>query len=117
MLRVVEEKLWIKANPEKYERVNEFLPKFLKQRPNLASAINLAANRYEEAYELMDKLSPKQEQQIRRASSQTPPQIKKEAPNSPGSIPKGAALDAAVDVMTMSDKEFAEWRQSKKQRR
>src|SRR6187431_1333752 len=54
-IRLLEEKLWIKQNPEKYERVNEYLPQFLKQRPNLASAINLASNRYEEAYELMDK--------------------------------------------------------------
>src|SRR5690349_14448887 len=32
-LRLVEERLWIRNNPEKYERVNELLPQFLKQRP------------------------------------------------------------------------------------
>lgn len=112
IVRIVEEKRWIKENPEKYERVNEFLPQFLKQRPNLASAINLAANRYEEAYELMDKLSPKQQQQIRQAA-----QPKKQAPNAPGGVPKAAALNDAVDVMNMSDTEFAAWRASKKKRR
>lgn len=112
IVRIVEEKRWIKENPEKYERVNEFLPQFLKQRPNLASAINLAANRYEEAYELMDKLSPKQQQQIRQAA-----QPKKQAPNAPGGVPKAAALSDAVDVMNMSDTEFAAWRTSKKKRR
>lgn len=111
-IRVIEERLWIKNNPEKYERVNEFLPKFLKQRPNLASAINLAPNRYEEAYELMDKLTPKQHQQLAKASAP-----KKEAPNAPTSVPKAAALNEAVDVMGMSDSEFAAWRQSKKKRR
>ena len=115
IVRIVEEKRWIKDNPEKYERVNEFLPQFLKQRPNLASAINLAANRYEEAYELMDKLSPKQEQAIRKASAPQAP--KKEAPHAPGGVPKAAAMNETVDVMKMSDKEFAEWRQAQKRRR
>jgi hypothetical protein len=111
-IRVIEERLWIKQNPEKFEKVNEYLPQFLKQRPNLASAINSASNRYEEAYELMDKLTPKQQQQIKPIS--TP---KKEAPNAPGGVPKAAALNQAVDVMSMSDSEFNAWRQAQKKRR
>lgn len=109
-LRILEERLWIKQNPEKYEKVNEYLPNFLKQRPNLAHAINHASNRYEEAYTLMEALTPKQQAQMKAAP-------KKEAPNAPTSVPKAAALNAAVDVMGMSDKEFAEWRQSQKRRR
>lgn len=109
-VRIVEEKLWIKNNPEKYERINDHLPNFLKQRPNLASAINSATNRYEEAYELMDALTPKQQGQLRVQSP------KKEAPNAPGGVPKSAALNAAVDLMSMSDKEFGAWRQSQKRR-
>lgn len=111
-IRVIEEKLWIKQNPEKYERVNQHLPQFLKQRPNLASAINLASNRYEEAYTLMDALTPKQQAQLSKAA---PP--KKEAPNAPGGVPKAAALNDAVDVMGMSDSEFAAWRNAKKRSR
>ena len=111
-IRMIEERMWIKNNPEKYERINEFLPNFLKQRPNLASAINLAANRYEEAYTLMDALTPKQQQQIRQNS-----QPKKEAPNAPGGIPKAAVLNESIDVMNMSDKEFADWKASKRKRR
>lgn len=112
IVRIVEEKSWIKNNPEKYERVNEFLPQFLKQRPNLASAISQASNRYEEAYTLMEALTPKQQQQIRQAS-----QPKKEAPNAPTSVPKAAALNHAEDVMNMSDSEFDAWKQSKKRSR
>jgi len=112
IVRIVEEKQWIKNNPEKYERVNEFLPQFLKQRPNLASAISSASNRYEEAYTLMEALTPKQQQQIRQAS-----QSKKEAPHAPSSVPKAAALNEAVDVMNMTDSEFAAWRQSKRRAR
>lgn len=112
VVRAIEEKLWIKQNPEKFEKVNQYLPALLKQRPNLAAAINLASNRYEEAYELMDKLSPKQQIQLKQA-----PTPKKEAPNSPGSIPKAAALNEAVDVMSMSDSEFAAWRQNQRRRR
>lgn len=112
-IRIIEEKLWIKSNPEKYEKINEFLPQFLKQRPNLAPAINAAQNRYEEAYTLMEALTPKQQQQIRTA----PQQPKKEAPGSPGSVPKAASLNQAVDVMSMSDAEFAAWRQSQRKRR
>jgi hypothetical protein len=111
-IRVIEERLWIKTHPEKYEKVNEYLPQFLKQRPNLASAINQASNRYEEAYTLMEALTPKQQQQLAK-----PTPVKKEAPNSPGGVPKAAALNEAVDLMGMSDSEFAAWRASKKKRR
>lgn len=111
-IRIIEEKLWIKQNPEKYEKVNQYLPQFLKQRPNLASAINSASNRYDEAYTLMEALTPKQQQQLKQSS-----QPKKEAPNAPGGVPKAAALNEAIDVMSMSDSEFNAWRQAKKKRR
>jgi len=111
-IRDFEERQWIKNNPEKKQRIDEQLPQFLKQRPNLASAINSATNRYEEAYELMDKLTPKQQQQLAKVA--TP---KKEAPNAPGGVPKAAALNEAVDIMGMNDTEFAAWRASKKKRR
>lgn len=110
-IRLIEERLWIKQNPEKYELVTENLPKFLKQRPNLVSAINHSTNRYEEAYTLMDALTPKQKNQLMEQSKP-----KKEAPNAPSGIPKAAAMNQTVDVMSMSDKEFAEWRQSKRRR-
>jgi len=110
-IRIIEEKMWIKQNPEKYEKLNEYLPNFLKQRPNLAHAINTASNRYEEAYTLMDALTPKQQAQLKVAP------VKKEAPNSPAGIPKSASLNQAVDVMTMSDTEFSAWRKSQKKRR
>lgn len=109
-VRAVEEKLWIRQNPEKYERVNEYLPKFLKQRPNLASAISQASNRYEEAFTLMEALTPKQQQQLKQAAP------KKDSPNSPTGVPKAAMLNEAVDVMKMSDSEFAAWRATKKKR-
>jgi len=109
-IRAVEERLWIKANPEKFEYINEHLPKFLKQRPNLTTAIELAPNRYEEAFELMDKLTPKQKQQLVKPTQS----VKKDAPNSPSAVPKAAALNEAVDVMSMSDSEFMKWKQSKK---
>lgn len=111
-LRIFEERQWIKNNPEKFEKVNEHLPQFLKQRPNLASAINTSVNRYEEAYTLMEALTPKQQQQLRTA-----PTPKKEAPGAPTSIPKSAALNQTVDVMSMSDSEFTVWRNSQKKRR
>jgi len=109
-IRAVEERLWIKANPEKFEYINEHLPKFLKQRPNLTTAIDLASNRYEEAFELMDKLTPKQKQQLVKPTQS----VKKDAPNSPSAVPKAAALNEAIDVMRMSDSEFMKWKQSKK---
>lgn len=111
-VRIVEEKLWIKQNPEKYEKVNEYLPDFLKQRPNLATAIGAASNRYEEAYTLMEALTPKQQAQIKPSVPK-----KAQAPNAPTSVPKAAALNEAVDVMTMSDAEFSKWRQAQKRRR
>lgn len=110
-VRMAEERFWIRQNQERYEYVNENLDKFLKQRPNLAHAINSASNRYEEAWTLMEALSPKQKKQM-----VAPSPVKKEAPNSPSGVPKAAAMNQAVDLMSMSDKEFAEWRASQKRR-
>lgn len=111
-IRVIEERLWIKQNPEKYENVNQNLPQFLKQRPNLASAIANSTNRYEEAHTLMTALTPKQQQQLAKTSVP-----RKEAPGAPGGVPKAAALNDAVDIMSMSDTEFSAWRQTKKRKR
>jgi len=112
MMRDAEEKTWIRQNQEKAEIVNEKLTNFLKQRPNLAAAIEAAPNRYEEAWELMDKLTPKQ-----KAALSSQAATKKDTPNSPSGVPKAAAMNQAVDVMNMSDSEFAVWRKSKRSRR
>jgi hypothetical protein len=111
LLRKIEEKNWIKNNPEKYEKVNELLPEFLQKRPNLAAAIDASTNRYEEAWELMEKLSPKQQQQLKA------PAPKKEAPGSPSGVSKAASLNQAVDVMSMTDSEYLSWRNAQKKRR
>jgi len=111
-VRIVEERLWIKSNPEKHAYVDENLQNFLKQRPNLTTAIMSSTNRYEEAYLLMNALTPKQQQQMR-----APPSQKRDAPNAPTGVPKAAALNQAVDVMSMSDSEFTAWRQAQKRRR
>ena len=104
VIREVYENAWIKSNPEK-------LTEFLKQRPNLASAIEGAQNRYEEAWELMDKLSPKQKIALKSA------QARRDSPGNPAGIPKAAALNQSVDVMKMSDSEFNAWRQSQRKHR
>jgi len=112
-IRMVEEKRWIKENNEKFELLNEKLPNFLKQKPNLVAAIDAAENRYEEAYTLMTKLNAPP------VSQQKAPQPRgnREAPNSPSTVPKTAAMNTAVDVMSMSDTEFKEWRNGLKSRR
>lgn len=112
-LRVFQENLWIKENPEKYERVNDHLEEFLKQRPHLGLAIKNSPNRYEEAFTLMDALTPKQQKELKQATQQ----VKKEAPHSPAAVPKAAALNHAVDLMSMNDVEFSEWRRAQKRRR
>lgn len=111
IVRSVEERTWIRQNPEKVSDINEKLAEFLKQRPHLASAIENAPNRYEEAWELMDKLTPKQKAALRPA----PP--KRDAPGNPAGIPKAAAMNQSLDVMTMSDSEFNAWRNSQRKRR
>lgn len=110
-MRAFEEKMWIRNNPDKYEKVNELLPEFLKQRPNYASAINEAQNRYEEAFTIMEALTPRQQQALKASPAQ-----KRVAPNSPGGIPKASAMNENVDVMNMSDAEFSVWRKSQKRR-
>jgi len=112
IIRAVEERAWIKDFPERAAEVNEKLGEFLKQRPNLASAIESSTNRYEEAWELMDKLSPKQKSALRPVAS-----AKKDAPGSPSSVPKAAAINQAVDFSGMTDAEFNTWRQQKRKKR
>lgn len=108
--RAIEEKSWIKNNPEKAQRVDQDLEDFLRQKPHLASALRDSPNRYEEAWALMNALSPKQQQKMKAA----PP--KREAPGSPNNIPKAAAMDQAVDLMSMSDSEYLSWRKAQKKR-
>jgi len=110
-VRIVEEKLWIKQNPEKHQFVSENLQEFLKQRPNLAGAIQMSSNRFEEAYTLMNALTPKQQQALKTGG------IKKVSPNSPNTIPKSASLNGAIDVMNMSDQEFSAWRMQQRRKR
>lgn len=111
IVRSVEERTWIRQNPDKVSDINEKLAEFLKQRPHLASAIENAPNRYEEAWELMDKLTPKQKAALRPA----PP--RRDAPGNPAAIPKAAAMNQSLDVMSMSDSEFNAWRNSHRKRR
>ena len=111
IMRAVEEKYWVKNNPEKAQRVNEHLEEFLKQKPHLAQALKAAPNRYEEAWELMNALTPKQQAQLK------PQPQKREAPGSPSSIPKAAAMNQAIDLMSMSDSEYLAWRKTQKKRR
>ena len=112
IVRTIEERSWIKQNPEKVEDINERLPEFLKQRPHLTAAIEGAPNRYEEAWLLMDALTPKQKAALRPATAQ-----RKDSPGNPVGSPKAAPMNHAVDVMTMSDAEYNVWRNSKRQRR
>jgi len=108
--REIREENWMNNNPEKFEYVKENLVEFLKQRPNLTSAVKDAPNRYQEAFLLMNALTEKQKQELK-------PQVpKKQAPGSPSSIPKAAAMNQAVDVMSMSDSEYRQWRASKRRR-
>jgi len=111
VIRDVQESSWIKANPEKVADINDKLSEFLKQRPNLASAIEAASNRYEEAWELMDKLSPKQKIALKAAP------LKKDSPGNPASVPKAAAINQVLDFSSMSDSEFNAWRKSKQKLR
>jgi hypothetical protein len=110
--REVFEDEWKKHNPEKLAEINENLQEFLKQRPHLARAIEDAPNRFEEAWTLMDALSPKQKVALRPAVT-----AKKDAPGNPSGMPKAAAMNQAIDVMAMSDSEFNAWRNSQRKRR
>ena len=108
--REIQEENWARDNPDRYRRINEDLPEFLKLRPNLATAIEGSTNRYEEAWTLMTALSPKQQQQV----AQKP---KPQAPGSPSGVPKAAAMSENVDLMNLSDSEFNSWRQQRRGRR
>jgi len=111
LIRKIDENRWLRDNPEKAEVINRDLANFLKQRPNLVHAIDAASNRYEEAWELLDKLSPRQ-----KVALKTNTTVRKEAPGSPSGIPKSASINQTVDFSNMSDKEFNEWRASKRKR-
>lgn len=108
--REIQEENWARQNPDRFRKINEDLPEFLKLRPNLASAIEASTNRYEEAWTLMNALSPKQQKAL--AQKPKPP-----APGSPSGVPKASAMSENVDLMKMSDAEFNSWRQQRRGRR
>lgn len=108
--RSIREDAWSERNPEKAIFVEQELENFLRSRPNLAPAISNANNRVQEAWELMNALSGKQKQEQKKAT-------RTDAPLSPSTVPKGAALNETTDVMNMSDSEFREWRKSKRKAR
>lgn len=112
-IRDIREATWAEQNPEKALFVESELEDFLKLRPNLAQAIQGSNNRLQEAYELLTALSPKQRQKEQATNAQK----RSDAPLSPKSVPKSAALNETVDVMNMSDSEFRAWRESKRRRR
>src|SRR5690606_34454560 len=116
-LRELKEDLWIENNPEKAASVDENLPKLLKLKPHLAASLNLAQNRYEEAYPFMEASNPRQSQQPIKKELPQASTSKREAANSPGGVPKAAALNEAIDFMKMSDAEFTAWKSEQKRKR
>jgi len=109
--REIKEQIWIESNPDKKQFIDENLEKFLKQRPGYARALEVSPNRYKEAYDLMTAFTPKQPKKVKKEEP------RKEAPNAPSSVPKSSAMNANVDIMSMNDAEFREWRKSKIKRR
>lgn len=112
LMRQVDERSWLRENPEKAAEVNEKLTEFLKQRPNLVPAIEAAQNRYEEAWMLMNALTPKQKAALKPA-----PTAKKDSPGSPAAVSKAAGMNQSIDCMSMTDSEFNAWRQQQRKRR
>jgi hypothetical protein len=41
---------------------------------------------------------------------------RREAPGAPTSVPKAASANKVMDVMSMTDKEYLEWRNTKRRR-
>lgn len=111
VLRKAEENVWARQHPDRVEYVNQEIEEFLTMRPNLAAAIQDAPNRLHEAWELMTKLSPKQKVAVKQQ-----PQ-RQDAPHAPGTVPRAAALNDAVDLMNMNDSDFRKWRSSKRRAR
>jgi len=108
IIQTVTENLWCKEHPEKVTEVDEKLEEFLKQKPHLKYAIEAAPNRYEEAWTLLNALTPRQ-----KAALKPNVGVKKPAPNSPSAVPKATGVNQVVDVMNMTDAEFSKWRASK----
>ena len=108
--RTREEAKWVKDNPEEAELINEKLVDFLKQRPHLVSAVENSPNRYEEAWWMLGK------QTAIKPTVKLATPVKKQVPGSPYGVPKAAGLNQTVDIMSMGDKEFNEWRSSARRR-
>lgn len=111
-IRDVMEALWAKQNPDKVHDVQDRLEELIKTKPHLRLAIEAAPNRYEEAWILLNALTPRQRASLKPSQTQ-----KKPAPGSPTSVPKSAGMNESVNLMTMTDAEFNEWRKSKRRSR
>lgn len=113
--RDVLESDWLSKNSDKKQEILDKLPELLNKRPHLVNAINAAPNRWEEASELLSTFNYKEQVPLKAApgnkvKSQT------QTPGSPSSVPKGAAMNASLDVMGMSDEEYSSWRKARKKK-
>ena len=111
MMQAIEENQWIKHNPEKAKIVNEKLTDFLNTKPHLKAALNQCVNRYEEAWDWLEKYTEKPKAPVKQSP------VRREAPGSPSAVPKGAGLNQSIDLMGMNDKDFNAWRSSQRKRR
>ena len=111
MMQAMEENQWIKHNPEKAQIVNEKLTDFLNTKPHLKAALNQCVNRYEEAWDWLEKYTEKPKAPVKQSP------VRREAPGSPSAVPKGAGLNQSIDLMGMNDSDFNAWRSSQRKRR
>jgi predicted phage tail protein len=91
--REIREADWTERYPDRVSHVQDELEEFLQQKPNLAFAIQNSTNRLKEAWELMNAFKPKKAEEPKR---------NKDVPRSPGTVPKSAAINETVDVMSIS---------------
>lgn len=107
--RLKEENSWITRNPDKAEVIDEKLEEFLKNRPNFVSVVQNASNRYEQAWELLEKFTPQK--------NVTKAKPVKNIPKAVNKVSKISAMNTNVDLMSMTDDEYFAWRRAQQKRR
>lgn len=98
------ESSWMSSNTDRVNAIKEHLPEVLKKKPWLASVIESAPNRYEQASEIVEMYSLKEKDVGKRVIDNS------RKPVNPSGIAKSGGQSNAERLRNMSSSEFRKYR-------
>lgn len=105
------ETTWISSNADGVDAIKEYLPNIVKKKPWLASVIENAPNRYEQAAEIVELYRPKEKDIGKRVIDNS------KKPVSPMGVAKRGGQSNVDRLRNMSSSEFRKYRSELRKKR